>query len=89
MALKLMEKSIELDPTADKWLLAAATDRYLLSKGMPQIYGTQYFRNEGEPWKMGEIDTTKITDQQRIEYGVETLAQQKATLRRMNKNEGF
>ncbi|MEM6687542.1 MAG: hypothetical protein AAF617_17325 [Bacteroidota bacterium] len=89
MAVKLMEKSIALDSTADKWLLAAATDRYLRSKGLPQIYGTQYFKMNGEPWTMGEIDTTKVTDEERIEFGVETLAQQRETLRKMNEEEGF
>ncbi|MEM6721308.1 MAG: hypothetical protein AAF611_18415 [Bacteroidota bacterium] len=89
MAVKLMEKSIALDSTANKWLLAAATDRYLRSKGLPQIYGTQYFRNNGEPWTMGEIDTTKVTDAERIKFGVETLAQQRETLRKMNEEEGF
>ena len=49
MAVKLMKKSIELDSTANKWLLAAATDIYLLSKGEPQIYGTQYHRMSGKP----------------------------------------
>jgi len=89
MAVKLMEKSIALDSTANKWLLAAATDRYLRSKGLPQIYGTQYFQMNGEPWTMGEIDTTKVTDEERIKFGVETLAQQRETLRKMNEEEGF
>lgn len=41
MAVKMMRKSIKLDPSADKWLLAAAIDRDLLSRNKPQIYGTQ------------------------------------------------
>ena len=84
MAVKLMQKSVELDSTADKWLLAAATDRYLLSKNEPQIYGTQYERQQGEPWKLSEIDTTKITDEERIEYRVQTLAQQRERVKKMN-----
>ncbi|MBN1967899.1 MAG: tetratricopeptide repeat protein [Candidatus Delongbacteria bacterium] len=84
MAVKLMKKSIELDSTANKWLLAAAIDRYLLSKGEPQIYGTQYWKMKDQPWELREIDTTKITDAERIEYGVETLAQQKVKVKRMN-----
>lgn len=84
MAVKLMKKSIELDSTANKWLLAAAIDRYLLSKGEPQIYGTQYLKMRDQPWELREIDTTKITDAERIEYGVETLAQQKEKVKRMN-----
>ncbi|MGH1386351.1 tetratricopeptide repeat protein [Kordia sp.] len=84
MAVKLMRTSVELDSTADKWLLAAATDRYLLSKNEPQIYGTQYERQQGEPWKLSKIDTTKITDAQRLEYGVQTLAQQRERVKKMN-----
>ena len=84
MAVQLMQKSIDLDSTADKWLLAAATDRYLLSKDEPQIYGTQYERQHGEPWKLSRIDTTKITDEERLEYRVQTLAQQRERVKRMN-----
>lgn len=86
MAVKLMEKSIELDSTANKWLLAAATDRYLLSIGKPQIYGTQYQKRGDGPWKLGEIDTTQVTDAERIEFGVETLAQQSEKVKSMNSN---
>jgi hypothetical protein len=81
MAVKMMRKSIELDSTADKWLLAAAIDRYLLSKDEPQIYGTQYHKyGKDEPWQIAKMDTTKISDAERIEYGVETLAEQKKKL---------
>ena len=86
MAVKMIKKSIELDSTTNKWLFAAATDRYLLSKNEPQIYGTQYKRNgKDTPWKLGEIDTTKITDAQRIEYRVETLAEQREKVKTMNR----
>lgn len=85
MAVKLMRKSIELDSTANKWLLAAAIDRYLLSKGEPQIYGTQYWKMKDQPWELREIDTTKITDAERIEFGVETLAQQREKVKQMNR----
>jgi tetratricopeptide (TPR) repeat protein len=77
VAVKLMRKSIELDSTRNKWLLAAAIDRELLSRNRPQIYGTQYRRPEGKPFERMEMDTTVITDAERIEYGVETLAQQR------------
>ena len=79
-----MKKAIELDSTIDKWLLAATTDRYLLSKGEPQIYGTQYLKMGDEPWKLAEIDTIKISDTERVEYGVETLAEQSEKVKQMN-----
>lgn len=75
-AVRFMKKAIELDSTINKWLFAAASDRYLLSIGEPQIYGTQYIKMGDEPWKIALIDTSKITDAERIEYGVETLNQQ-------------
>lgn len=86
MAVKLMRKSIELDSGRNKWLLAAAIDRDLMRKGKPQIYGTQYRRMSAEePWQMYDLDTTQISDEERKEYGVETLSEQKEKLRMMNK----
>jgi len=86
MAVKLMRQSIELDSTANKWLLAAAIDRYLLSKDEPQIYGTQYQKfGKDEPWQLGKMDTTIISDAERIEYGVETLAEQREKVKQMNR----
>ena len=87
MAVKLMRKSIELDPSANKWLLAAAIDRYRLSKDEPQIYGTQYHKLDDNPWRLAEIDTTVISDEERMEYGVETLAQQRERVKRMNQKQ--
>ncbi len=84
-AANLMKKSIELDSTMNKWLFAAATDRYLLSIGEPQIYGTQYKRNWDEPWRLGKIDSTKISDAERIKFGVETLAEQKEKVKKLNR----
>lgn len=85
MAVELMKKSVDLDSTANKWLLAAAIDRHLLSINKPQIYGTQYYRKgPNEPWESAEIDTTKISDSERIKYGVPTLAEQKERVLAMN-----
>lgn len=90
LAVTLMQKSIELDPMANKWLLAAAIDRYRLSMDEPQIYGTQYVKliitlSGDESWTQSKIDTTVISDAERIEYGVPTLAQQKEKLKRFNR----
>lgn len=84
MAVKHMRKAIELDSTINKWLLAAAIDRDLLSRNKPQIYGTQYSKKNGEKWKRSTIDTTQITDKERKFYNVETLAEQLEKARNMN-----
>ena len=85
MAVKMMTKAIELDTTIDKWLLAAAIDRDFMRREQPQIYGTQYVRSNDEPWKLYDMDTTMISDEERIEYGVGTLTEQLARVEMMNK----
>lgn len=78
MAVKQMRRAIEIDSTVNKWLLAAAIDRDLMRRNKPQIYGTQYIRKgENLNWERYSIDTTQVSDEERIYYGVETLAEQK------------
>jgi tetratricopeptide (TPR) repeat protein len=84
MAVRHMRKAIELDTNINKWLLAAAIDRDLLSRNKPQIYGTQYSRMNREKWKRSRIDTTQVTDKERKYYNVETLAEQLAKERNLN-----
>lgn len=86
MAVKLMRKALALDTTLSKWLLAAAIDRELMSRDQPQIYGTQFIRKgKNDPWELYKIDTTKISDKERVIYEVETLAQLKERVKLMNK----
>ena len=40
MAVKMMAKSLELNPAGNKWLYAAAVDRDLMRRNKPQIYGS-------------------------------------------------
>lgn len=87
MAVKMMRKAIALDSTINKWLLAAAIDRDLMRNEEPQIYGTQFVRRNKGPWKRYKIDTTVINDKERIEFGVKTLAEQRAKVKRMNKKD--
>lgn len=85
MAVKHMKKAIELDTTVNRWLLAAAIDRDLMRRQKPQIYGTQFVKNNGESnWKRYDIDTTKVTDKERQHYRVETLSEQLVKERNMN-----
>ena len=83
MAVKLMRTAVEMDTSMNKWLLAAAIDRDLLSRNKPQIYGTQYSRPNGK-WVLSEMDTTQVTDEERKAYGVPALAQQRARVKQMN-----
>lgn len=84
-AVRYMKKAVELDPSTNKWLLAAAIDRDLMRKGEPQIYGTQFVKNAmDQPYEQYKMDSTQVTDEQRMAYGVPTLAQQKLQLKSMN-----
>ncbi|MBO9611079.1 MAG: tetratricopeptide repeat protein [Dyadobacter sp.] len=84
-AVALMRHALDLDSTVKKWLLAAAIDRHLMRKGLPQIYGTQYvMMGQNGKWQRYQIDSTKVTDQERRAYHVETLAEQLVKERRMN-----
>jgi len=82
--------AVELDSTntSAKWLVAAAWDRYLMRKGEPQWYGTQ-FRSDGPgtPWRLYDIDTTAVTDEERQELNVPTLAEARARVEEMNRRE--
>ena len=45
---RLATMSALLGHRGSRWLLAAALDRFLMSNGLPQVYGTQFERNEEE-----------------------------------------
>lgn len=85
MAVELMKKSIELDSTRNKWFLAVITDRYLLSINKAQIYGTHYKRLDNNIVVRERMDSTKITDAERIECNVETLAEQREKIKNLNR----
>ena len=56
-----------------KWIYAASLDRYLLSMGYPQKYGTQYrTNNEGYP-ELRPYDPN-TTDEERAQYFVEPIS---------------
>lgn len=55
-----------------RWLAAAAYDRWLMSQGRPQKYGTQYIRDESGSRTLWNIDPT-TTDEERAEWEVPPL----------------
>ncbi|UWZ84313.1 hypothetical protein [Occallatibacter riparius] len=63
-----------------KWMAAATMDRYLLSIGQPQIFGTQS-RMENGKWTMEPYARTAISDALRHEWCVIPLADQERVLK--------
>jgi len=81
--------SEELDSTKveTRWLVAATWDRYQMSRGEPQWYGTQSDRVDSGRGALVlyRIDPTRVTDRERIYRGVGTIDQLCARLNAINK----
>jgi hypothetical protein len=73
------------------WLVAASWDRYQMSRGQPQWYGTQTDRQPRAtgPVVLYSIDTTRVSDAERQRRGVGTLAQLRARIDSLNLRLGF
>lgn len=79
-------KAVELDPDLPdaRWLAAATEDRYRMSQGKPQLYGTQFKKDkEDGPWYLWQVDPS-ITDDERAKWDVPPLASAKAHVEELN-----
>lgn len=83
---ELAMRAVAIDSTSmrARWIAAATKDRYLMSVGRAQIYGTQYTRGADGLWTQAPYDTTAISDEERARWGVRSRAEQRARLRGMN-----
>lgn len=86
-ARELAQKAFELNPDLGiaRWLSAAAHDRWLWKTGQPQHYGTQFKQTPEGVWTMEPIDETAVTDEQRRQLNVPTLAKAKERIELLNK----
>lgn len=67
-----------------KWLAAASEDRFLMSLGRPQRFGTQYRTDSTTGrWSLYDV-ASDVPDSVRRALGVPALAEAKAHVRRMN-----
>jgi hypothetical protein len=73
LAHRLAQAALEAGFPDARWIYAATLDRYLMSLGEPQKYGTQYTWIDGE-FKLYPVDPA-TTDAERAEYNVPPLAQ--------------
>jgi hypothetical protein len=71
---ELAKRAAELGSTGcARWLAAAAYDRWLMTGGLPQRYGTQY-RSVNRRWVLHEVDPT-TSDEERARWDVPPLAE--------------
>ena len=87
LSLAWVAASIDPDNKNAKWLTAAAWDRLLMNQGHPQWYGTQYRRDpESNEWQLYEVQEDAVTDEQRIELNVPSLAKAREKIGQLNSN---
>lgn len=87
LALSLAQIAATLDPgnKGALWLTAAAWDRLLMSRKVPQWYGTQYHKaNADSPIELYPVDESAVTDEERAARNVPSLQEAKARAAAMN-----
>lgn len=82
---QLAEKSMDMGNHDARWLYAASFDRYLMTLGKPQKFGTQYVQDsKSGKWELYSVDPA-TTDEERARYDVPPLAQTQKQLDEMNR----
>jgi hypothetical protein len=86
LSLTTIARKLAPDHPAPKWLFAATFDRYLLSRNMPQWYGTQStIRSDSEAEILQPIDPKAATDEERQKLNVPRLQDKLAEIAENNK----
>jgi hypothetical protein len=87
LAFSLATTSRALDPDSGrcKWLSAAAWDRLMMRLGRPQWYGTQFTKSDGGKWELYRVDESVVSDKDRAELGVPSIAEAKARAAELNR----
>ena len=68
LAHEYAKKAVDMGSSITKWLYAATLDRWLVSQGKPQKFGTQYKIVNGKK-ELFPVDKN-TTDEERIEHGI-------------------
>jgi hypothetical protein len=79
-------KAVKLGDVSQRWLMAAALDRYLVAIGQKQLFGTQLSKNDGGAWCVQPVEPS-FPEATRVEYVRFSVKQQIAnTLRAIGIN---
>lgn len=83
-ALTLLHESVAAGQ-APAWHEAYLTDRTLVARGQPQVYGTQYVDNgDGQGWRMRPVVNPDGLDERRAAVGLGTRAENERRIRDEN-----
>lgn len=87
LAYVLAHRAVALGDYKQRSLIAMAVDRYLVSLGQKQLFGTQYFASESTHWCLCIQPMEKdFSDKQRELYTGHALQYQLDQIKSMNKN---
>lgn len=79
MALAHMAMAIDPESKSARWLGAAAMDRLLMRRGLPQWYGTQYHMPTPDgPFELYPVDAAVVSDEERRRFNVPSLSESRA-----------
>jgi hypothetical protein len=73
LAFELARRAADAGHHRARWLAAAAMDRWLMCRGLPQKFGTQYL-DRGGGWVLYDVDAT-TSDEERAAWNVPPLAE--------------
>lgn len=85
-SLATIARKLAPEHPAPKWLTAAAFDRYLVSRNMPQWYGTQSKTHSDGRTELDPVDPKAVSEEQRVALGVPRLQDELARIAAQNKN---
>lgn len=87
-SLAVVSATLNPDNSQARWLAAAAWDRYMMRLNRPQWYGTQFSKDQATGlWVLYSVDETAVTDDQRQQHNVPTLAQSRTRAEAMNRKD--
>ncbi len=73
LAHEFAEEAVSMGDGSARWLYAATFDRWLLSSGRAQKYGTQFKEVSKGKWELAEPIDPTVTDENRANYNVPPL----------------
>lgn len=85
LAITFARRAAKLGESRAWTVIAMAWDRWLISEGRPQRFGTQIIRQSGR-WTLGRVDP-KTTDLERAMYGVLPLYVQQQRAEQLQRQE--
>ena len=81
------KRGLDLNDESQRWLMAAALDRYLLRIGQKQLFATQYSKAHDDPcWCLDQVEQS-FPDEERVKFTKKSHSQALSHVKEMNKEQ--